>query len=368
MEQIEKYDHDLYKYVNDIKEADAVAYSWVNKEKAVFFPYKSSKLEDDEIRANILYAGLCHSDCFTVRSLWRPAKYPIAPGHEIIAEVSEVGKNITKFKKGDKVGFGTIRKVCDNCDYCKNNKEPLCQNIKENKFTFGYHWGGYSTLLQQPGNFFFKLPEKLDLARSAPLFCAGITVYNPIKQYVKKGMKAAVIGVGGLGHLAVQFLAYLGCSEVVGVTNSLNKEKFIKDLGATGVILSEEEDFKKNAGKFNFIINTLPVSKGMDKYLSLTAPGGYFCQVGVPDVTEKVEFCINPLVVNEIHLVGSLVGSRADIEEMLQICADNNIYPICEQFEFEDFDKAFDRLENGRPIFRCVVDCGKYSKKTNLFK
>lgn len=368
MVQNEKYEHDLYKHVKDVKDADAVGYSWVNKDKAVFFPYKAPELQDHEIRANILYAGLCHSDCLSVRSLWGPASYPIAPGHEIIGEVAEVGKNVTGFKKGDKVAFGTLRAICEQCYYCKEGRESLCTDVKEEKFTYGYHWGGYSTQLQQPANFFFKVPDGLDLARAAPLLCAGVTCYSPMKKYLKKGMKAAVIGIGGLGHLAVQLLAHLGCSEIVGVTNSMEKEKFIKSLGATSVITSEGDDFKKNAGRFNFIINTIPVSKGFDQYLSLTAPGGHFVQVGLPDVSEKVEFCINPLVINEINLVGSCVASRADTNEMLQICADHNIYPMCEQFEFEQFDKAFDKLENGKPHFRCVVDCGSYAKKNNLFK
>jgi alcohol dehydrogenase (NADP+) len=364
----ESYEHQLYKHVSDIKDADAVGYSWVNKEKAVFFPYKQPDLGDKELRANILYAGLCHSDTLTVRSLWGPASYPLAPGHEIIGEVSEVGKDVKDFKKGDKVGFGTLRAVCESCNYCKTNKEPLCQDVKEEKFTYGYHWGGYSTQLQQPANFFFKLPEKLDLAKSAPLLCAGITVYNPIKQYLKKGMKTAVIGVGGLGHLAVQFMAKMG-HHVTGVTNSLSKAEFIKSLGAADVVSSNDVDqFAKHAGKYDFIINTLPVSSGFDQYLGLTAPGGYFCQVGLPDVAEKVSFCINPLVINEIHLVGSIVGSRDDTNEMLELCAKENIYPLCEEFDFEDFDKAFDKLENGRPHFRCVVDCGKYAKKHNIFK
>jgi D-arabinose 1-dehydrogenase-like Zn-dependent alcohol dehydrogenase len=364
----ERYDHKLYKHVTDIKDADAIAYAWVNKEKAVNFPYKQPDLEDHEIRANVLYAGLCHSDCLSVRSLWGDALYPIAPGHEIIGEVSEVGKNVTDFKKGDKVAFGTLRAICEKCKYCTINKESLCTDVKEEKFTYGFHWGGYSTQLQQPANFFFKVPDTLDLPKAAPLLCAGVTVYNPIKQYLKKGMKTAVIGVGGLGHLAVQFLHKMG-HHVTGVSNTLDKADLIKSLGANEVIAtSNVEEFSKHKGEYDFIINTLPVSHNFQDYLGLTAPFGYFVQVGLPDVSEKVSFSINPIVINEIHIVGSCVASRADTNEMLELCAKESIYPLVEEFPFEEFDKAFEKLEKGKPKFRCVVNCGDYSKKIGLFK
>jgi D-arabinose 1-dehydrogenase-like Zn-dependent alcohol dehydrogenase len=364
----EHFTHDLYKHTENIADADAVAFAFVNKEKAVAFPYKQVDLAPHELRANVLYAGLCHSDSLSVRSKWGQASYPLAPGHEIIGEVSEVGADVKDFKKGDKVAFGTLRAVCGDCKYCNINKEPLCQEVKEEKFTYGYHWGGYSTQLQQPANFFFKVPENLDLARAAPLLCAGVTVYNPIKQYLKKGMKTAVIGVGGLGHLAVQFLAKLG-HEVTGVSTTLDKSELIRGLGATDVLASTDpEQMKKHAGKYDLIINTIPVSSNLEEYLSLTAPFGYFVQVGLPDVEEKVTFGINPLVINEIHLVGSIVGSRADTNEMLELCARENIYPLVEEFSFEDFDKALDKLENGKPKFRCVVNCGEYAKKHGLFK
>ena len=359
----------MYKHQDSIEKADAVAFAFVSKEKTVQFPYKQTELLENELRANILYSGLCMSDSHTCRSKWGPCSYPIAPGHEIIAEVSEVGSKVTKFKKGDKVAFGTIRAACDKCKFCLNNKEPLCIGTNEERFTFGYHWGGYSTQLQQPADFFIPIPEGLDLQRSAPLLCAGITVYNPIKQYVKAGMKTCVIGIGGLGHLAVQFLAKFG-TEVTAVTNTMDKKDAILKLGAPRVITMDDKDAVNELKEtHDFIINTIPVTTdGFDAYLSLTARGGTFCQVGVPEAGEKTSFCINPLVINEIHLVGSIVGSRSDIKEMLQLCVDKDIYPMVEEFSFEDFDKALDKLENGRPKFRCVVNCGDFAKKKGLFK
>jgi D-arabinose 1-dehydrogenase-like Zn-dependent alcohol dehydrogenase len=363
-----KYAHHLYKHCADESKADAVAWCFTSVNKFEKFPYNQPALADDEVRAVVLYAGLCLSDSSTGRGKWGPAHYPLAPGHEIIGEVEQVGAKVTEFKKGDKVAFGTLRDCCDSCRYCKNNKEPLCIDTSLDRFTYGQHWGGYSTHLQQPAKFFFKIPENLDLKRAAPLLCAGITVYNPIKQYLKPGFKTAVIGIGGLGHLAVQFLAKMG-HEVTAVTTTLDKENFIKSLGANSVItLNDQEILKNHLGQYDLIVNTVPATDNFQSYLSLLAKCGYMIQVGAPHYIEQISFSPNILVLNEYHIVGSLVGSRTDINEMLEFCAKNNIYPLCEEFNFEEFDQALNKLEKGKPIFRCVVNCGDYSKAKGLHK
>jgi len=363
------YEHSLYKYTKEIKDADAVGFTAVNPEKFDFFPYKHPKLEAGEIRANILYTGLCHSDSLHARSKWFPCPYPCTPGHEIIAEVSEVGTDVKDFQKGDKVGFGTMRWVCDSCKNCKQNRETIClSDSQEEKLTYGYHFGGYSTTLQQPASHFFKLPSNLNLEKAPPLLCAGITVYSPMLKYLKPGMKTAVIGIGGLGHLACQFLSKLG-HEVSAVSHSPEKFQFYKQFGVTNIVnLKSPEDIKKNAGAFDFIINTVPDNTNFTTYLSLTAKGGTFVQVGVAEATQNINFPTFLLVANEINLVGSLVGTRQDINCMLKLCAEKDIYPVIEMFSFEDFPKALDKLENGKPIFRCVVDVEKYSKSKGLFK
>lgn len=363
-EQTPKYLHEIYKHQPDESKADAVAWCYTSAKHFEKFPYVHPTLGDDEVRACILYAGLCMSDSHTGREKWGPARFPIAPGHEIIAQVEEVGANVKDFKKGDKVAFGTMRAVCDTCKLCKMNKEALCNT--PNKFTYGKYWGGYSTHLQQPASHFFKVPENLDLAKAAPLLCAGITVYGPIKQYLKPGMKTAVIGIGGLGHLAVKFFRKMG-HECTAITNSMDKEKFIRSLGATDVlVMSDEEMYNKHKGQYDLIINTIPVAGDYSNYISLMAPCGTLVQVGFPDLKEKISFSPFLMILNEYKIVGSLVGSREDIKEMLKYCADNDIYPICEEFQFEEFDKALDRLENGKPIFRCVVNAGEYSKQKGL--
>lgn len=367
---LNKKEHSIYKYTEDVGKADAVAWAFTDKDSFEKFPFTFPELKKDEIRANILYAGLCLSDSKSGRSKWGPANYPLAPGHEIIAEVSEVGEDVKDFKKGEKVAFGTLRKVCESCKYCNIGKEPLCIGLEfPEKMTYGKYWGGYATQLQHPANFFFKIPQNLDLQKSSPLLCAGITVYTPIKRHLVKGDKCAVIGIGGLGHLAVQFLSKMG-HHVTGVTTSDKKTEFIKSLGANDVLnFNDAEQLKKHLYQYDFIINTAPIGSSIiAEYLKLCAPAGKFIQVGVPEVTQNMTFSFMTLVLNEVQVIGSLVGNREDIREMLDLCAKENIYPIVEEFGFENFDKALDRLENGQPIFRCVVNVEEYAKKNGLYK
>jgi D-arabinose 1-dehydrogenase-like Zn-dependent alcohol dehydrogenase len=184
----QNYEHFLYKHCEQ-KDADGVAWAFVNKDEMVLYPYQyEGGIGDDEIRANVLYVGLCLSDSLHMRGKWGYTMYPCAPGHEIICEVSQVGQGVADYKKGDRVAFGPQRDCCDECKHCKANMENLCRNV-EDKYTYGIHWGGYSTSIQQPANFFFHLPEGIDEKRASPLLCAGLTVYGPIKENVMTGDK-----------------------------------------------------------------------------------------------------------------------------------------------------------------------------------
>ena len=362
----DKYEHSLYKKAEQ-GEADAVAWVFLNKDEFVKFPYKLPDLHDDEVRAIVTYTGLCLSDSLHGRSRWGNFPYPVAAGHEIIGVVSKVGSNVTTLKPGDKVAFGVQRDCCDTCKYCTSDSETLCQNVDE-KFTYGVHWGGYNTHIQQPAKFFFKVSENLDDKRAAPLLCAGITVYQPIKTYARPGDNAAVIGIGGLGHLALQFLHKLGY-KVTAFSSTLDKIDMIKSFGADDVInYKDEKELNKNSSKFDFIINTLPIGDNFDAFLNLAAPKGVFVQVGLPDAGMNLHVAPTTLILKEITLVGSLIGSRKNITEMLDLCVKHDIYPVCEEFPFEDFPQALDKLENGRPKFRCVVNVHEYSKRNNLFK
>jgi len=362
-------EHSLYKHQSDLSQADAIAWGFTDKDTFVQFPFNFPLLEPNELRANVLYSGLCLSDSNIGRAAWGSVNYPIVPGHEIIAEVSQVGSEVTKFKVGDKVAFGTMREICNNCKYCQTNRgEPLCEG-SPNKFTYGRYFGGYATQIQQPADFFVTLPEGLNLEKASPLLCAGITVYSPIKKYLRKNDVCAVFGVGGLGHLAVQFINKMG-NEVYGVTTSPDKREFIKSIGATDIIdSSDESQILSSESRFDFIIDTIPSTVNFDKRFNLLAADGTYVIVGVGALSDtNINLSIFKFVMGERKLVGSLVGSRETISDMLEFCAKNDVYPMVETFSFDEFPKALDRLENGKPIFRCVVKTEEYSKKMNFFK
>ena len=263
-----------------------------------------------------------------------------------------------------------MRDVCEKCKFCKIGKEELCRGVEE-PFTYGFHWGGYATALQQPAKLFFHLPKGFNLARGAPLFCAGITVFYPMKKFLKPGMKCAVIGIGGLGHLALQFLNKLG-HEVAAFTTSPNKAESIKKLGANQVIISTDPAQMKAAeSKFDFIVNTIPSidENFFQNYFNCIDLGGTFVQVGQPDFDHgKLKFSVWDFVCKEVNLVGSCVGPRPVIKEMLPVCVEKDVYPICEEFKFEDFPKAFEKLEKGKPHFRCVVNVKDYAEKHGFKK
>eukprot|EP00331_Platyophrya_macrostoma_P026533 CAMPEP_0176436836 /NCGR_PEP_ID=MMETSP0127-20121128/18228_1 /TAXON_ID=938130 /ORGANISM="Platyophrya macrostoma, Strain WH" /LENGTH=374 /DNA_ID=CAMNT_0017820277 /DNA_START=38 /DNA_END=1162 /DNA_ORIENTATION=+ len=371
MVEANPYKHQHYTHVKDEKDADGIAWTFINKDEFVKFPFKFEELKDDEFRANIIYTGLCHSDVLTGRSQWGPANYPIAPGHEIVGIVSKIGKDVTNIKVGDRIAFGTIRNSCNTCKACSAGHDQLCLDLPfPNRGTFGEYWGGYSSALQQPARYAYKIPENLPSDRTPPLLCAGVTVYAPLAKFCKPGDKVAVLGIGGLGHLAVAYANKLGC-HVTALTSTPGKEEFIKKFGAHEVRSSSDpEDLRKMASEFNVIINTLSTAnqKMFGLYLDLTAPEGTFIQVGAPPADEPFQIHAFQILMKNIRIAGSAVGSRKETQEMLDFSAKHNILPLCEHFGFEDFPKALDKLENGKPMFRCVVNVEEWAKKNGFFK
>ena len=363
----ENYEHSVYKHC-DIKEADGVAWAFVNKEKMVQFPFKFPPVGDDEIRVNVLYAGLCQSDVHTVRGIWGYCPYPIAPGHEIVGEVSLVGKNVKDFKKGDIVGFGTMRDCCEKCKYCLKGKENLCRDC-ENVFTYGLYWGGYATAMQQPAKFYFHLPEGFKYEKAAPLFCAGITTYYPLEKYLTKETKTTgVIGCGGLGHMAIHFLHKMG-KHVTAFTTSEKKRELLTKLGADKIVISKDpKQMKEAQGSIELMINTIPSDVDFQPYINCVERGGKFVQVGMPAAEDTMKFNINGLVATEIEIMGSCVGPRQPIKNMIDFCHKNDVYPIVEEYPFEKMPEAFEKLEHGAPFFRCVVNMKDYAEKHGLKK
>ncbi len=358
-----KLSHQTYQFVED---SQAEAFGWVfvdekspMKKVAIKFP----EIKPHEVRAQVTYAGLCHSDLHTVKSEWGPCSYPIAPGHEIVGFVTHVGPEVKDFKVGDRVGFGCQRECCETCEFCKLTFDQLCSTKMEQNFTYGpLYWGGYCTAIQHPEQFYFHLPKELPEEKIPPLFCAGVTTYAPIARHAQPGQEVAVLGIGGLGHMAVQYAKAWGC-KVTAFTSSKDKEEFIKGLGADRVVLSNDETYKQEAGKFHLVLNTLPVGDNLNGLVGLTRALGTFVQLGVPPVDKPSQFLSNVLIFGHINFTGSAIGSRKEIKECLEFSAKHNIVPLCEEFDFEDFPKAFDRLENGRPKFRCVVNATQAAPK-----
>lgn len=355
--------HPTYTVVKDPKDAEAEGWGFYDnsgKIEKVYFKFPS--VGDDELRIKTTYAGLCHSDIHTVTEDWGPIKdRPILPGHEILGIVTHVGKNVTDWKVGDKAGFGCFRDFCGNCKNCKKGDDHFCQDQTLDRFTYGNkHWGGYGSSVQQPAKLFFRVPEGIPDEVVPPLFCAGITSYSPIKAYVKPGDKVGCIGVGGVGHMAVQMLKAWGV-HVTAFTSSKDKTEELKKMGATDVIVTTEEGaLEKAAGQYDVLLNFLPElsSEQFHKFFNCLATMGTWVQIGAPPAEGEgkgIPFNLTSFVMTERKLVGSLVGPKQRIIEMLDFSVKHKTYPICEVFSYEDFPKAWNRLKNERPRFRCVV-------------
>ena len=361
-------DHMFYPRVEDPKDADAVG--WVFKSKTEFVPYwfKLPELGESDVRAKVLYSGLCQSDVSTAREKWGACNFPLCPGHEVVAEVLQVGPAVTSVKAGDKVGFGPFRTACFDCAACKKGDDNLCLGVESyEKYLYGLYFGGYATHIQVPASHTFVLPPGLDLANVPPVLCAGCTVYPPMKKYITEpGASVGIIGIGGLGHLAVQYGRAMGL-QVTAFTTSPEKVDEIKKLGAHEVVVVDKElkELSKHQSKFDCLVNTLPVCEeaSFTAYLMTLCNGGTLIQVGLPDSETQLKIPFGPLIMKQITVAGSAVCSVADTRDTLEFTAKHGIRVAVESFCFEDFPKALDRLENGKPHFRCVVNVEDFVNK-----
>ena len=365
-------DHPFYQPVEKIEDADAVAYAFLEKTgDPVPYPFKFKEIKPDDIRIKIAHTGLCQSDTHTVRHYWGYCLHPAVPGHEVAGYVSQVGSAVKDFKVGDYVGAHPLRNFCEQCDQCKEKRGQLCQvTPPEEKFLYNPYFGGYSTHIQIPEKTCVKIPEQLTSNDACTLMCAGITVYNPISRFFKKGEKCAVVGIGGLGHLAIQFAHKFGM-EVTAFSATDSKTELVKKIGAVDLKSSVNMDeLAKEAGKYSLVVHTLPQlePETQKAHQRLTKASGTFAIVGLPDINTQCEFDIFHIVLNEINVTGGFIGAPKLIGEMLEFASKNQVVPIYEQFDFNDFPKAFNKLEHGKPMFRCVVDCKSYAEKNGLYK
>ncbi|GGW21667.1 NAD(P)-dependent alcohol dehydrogenase [Arenibacter certesii] len=316
----------------------------------------------NDIKIDITYCGVCHSDIHTARNEWKNSKYPVVPGHEIIGRVVEVGNGVKKFKEGDLVGVGCLVDSCHHCPPCNNHLEQFCENGAT--FTYNSHdkyikgqqtYGGYSTDVVVDEQFVLRIPNNIDPSAAAPLLCAGITTWSPLRHWkVKKGDKVGVIGLGGLGHMGVKFANALG-AKVVMITTSPDKAKDAKALGAHEVLISKnKEDMAAHKNSFDFILNTIPVGHEMDPYIALLKIDATMVLVGA--VENLKPFHGGGIIGGRKRIAGSLIGGIKETQEMLDFCGDYNIVSDIELINIQDINNAYERVINSDVKYRFVID------------
>ena len=325
------------------------------------FSFERRDLGKHDVQIEILYCGVCHSDLHTVRGDWGPATYPCVPGHEIVGRVLKVGKDVNRFKEGDKVGVGCMVDSCLTCANCKDNLEQFCEKgatftyNSPDKHTGGITYGGYSESIVVDKEFVLKIPKNLDLAASAPLLCAGITTYSPLRYHnVSKGQKVGVVGLGGLGHVGVKLAKAMGAYVVVFTTSATKVEDALR-LGADEVVNSKNADeMQKHLNSFHFILDTVSAQHDINAYLLLLRRDGNLTQVGVPP--EPLLLSVGSLIFGRRSMSGSLIGGIKETQEMLDFCGKHNVTADIELIPIQNINEAYDRLVKSDVKYRFVID------------
>lgn len=314
---------------------------------------------ESDVLIEILFCGVCHSDLHFVRNEWGGSIYPLVPGHEIVGRVTKVGSGVTKYKIGDIVGVGCLVDSCGSCPSCKGNEEQFC----ENGATFTYNskgrdgkitYGGYSTQIVVTENFVVRMPENLDLAASAPLLCAGITTYSPLKRFgVNASHKVGIVGLGGLGHMGVKFAKAFG-AHVTVISHSENKQSDAERLGADDFLCTKKESaFANNQKRFDFLLDTVSATHDLNAYLSMLKNNGSMVMVGIPDPMPLAPYA---LVGARRSISGSLIGGIAETQEMLDFCGANGIVCDIEMINMQQINEAYDRMMKSDVRYRFVID------------
>ncbi len=316
-----------------------------------------------DVQIDIQYCGVCHSDLHTVRNEWQavmPTAYPCVPGHEIVGHVVKVGREVKKFKEGDVVGVGCLVDSCRTCLSCREGLEQYCDGPvltynSPDKHLGGVTYGGYSERIVVDEAFVLRIPDKLDLAATAPLLCAGITTYSPLRHWnVRKGQKVGVVGLGGLGHMAVKLANAFGAN-VVLFTTSPGKTADALRLGAHEVIISKNQtEMQKHLGSFDFILDTVSAAHNLNTYLDLLKRDGTLTQVGAPVAPLPVG--VFSLLFRRRRLAGSLIGGIRETQEMLDFCAEHGITADIELIRVEQVNEAYERMLKSDVKYRFVVD------------
>jgi len=331
--------------------------------KAPLEPWEFERrdLNPHDVQFDILYCGVCHSDLHQVRAEWGGEVFPMVPGHEIVGRVVAVGSDVSKFKIGDLAGTGCLVDSCRECNSCQHGMEQFCENGPS--FTYnGYEQdkktltqGGYSSSIVVHEDFTLRISDKLELAATAPLLCAGITTYSPLRRWnIGKGDKVAVVGLGGLGHMGVKFAVAFG-AEVTVLSTSPDKEEDARKLGAHKFVVTKDKtQMKSVSGSFDFILDTVSAPHDINAFLGLLKPQGVIVCVGIPPTPYQLHAF--SLVSGSKVLAGSMIGGLPETQEMLDFCAEHNVVSEIELIDIKNIDKAFERMEKGDVRYRFVID------------
>ena len=332
--------------------------------KAALAPHRFDRREPrpDDVVIRILYCGVCHSDLHTVRNDWGWSVYPVVPGHEIIGRVESVGAKVERFKPGDQVGVGCMVDSCRECGSCKAGLEQYCAT--GSTYTYGgvdRHdhmptYGGYSERIVVSDQFVLRIPKGLDLKGAAPLLCAGITTWSPLRHWkAGKGSKVAVVGLGGLGHMALKLANALG-AEVTLFSRSPGKEKDARRLGAHNVVISADQaQMEAVKGRFGLIIDTVPYAHDLNPYILTLSASGTLVLVGYLGGLDPLLNTV-PMIMGRKSVAGSLIGGIAETQEMLDFCGKHGITSDVEVIKMVDIDRAYERMIKSDVKYRFVID------------
>ena len=330
-------------------------------------PLKEMNIERREVLAKdieieIMYCGVCHSDLHTARNDWGFTTYPVVPGHELVGKVTKVGSAATKLKVGDFAAVGCLVDSCRTCKSCEQDLEQYCLNGwvgtygGQDKHLGGFTHGGYSEKIVVDEDFVLKVPANLDLAATAPLLCAGITTWSPLRHWnVGKGSKVAVVGLGGLGHMAIKLAKGLG-AEVTLFSRTPGKEKDALELGADAVVIStDESQMNSVAGKFDVIIDTVPYVHDVNPYIATLGISGTLVIVGYLGGLDPILNTV-PMIMGRKSVAASLIGGIAETQEMLDFCGKHNIVSEIELIKMQDINEAYERMQKSDVRYRFVID------------
>ncbi|XP_038902612.1 probable mannitol dehydrogenase [Benincasa hispida] len=340
------------------------AFGWAARDSSgLLSPFHFARREnrDDDVSIKVLYCGVCHSDLHLLKNDWGVTNYPIVPGHEIVGVVTSVGNNVKKFKAGDQVGVGVIVGSCRSCENCEQELENYCPKMI---YTYNSHsfdgektYGGYSDKIVVDQHFVLRFPDNLPLDSGAPLLCAGITIYSPMKYYgmTESGKHLGVVGLGGLGHVAVKFGKAFGLKVTVISTSPRKKEEAIDRLGADAFLVSSDPaQLKAAMGTMDYIIDTVSAIHALAPLLGLLKLNGKLVTVGLPN--KPLELPVVSLVLGRRMVGGSNFGGLKETQEMLDFCAQHNITAEIELIQMDDINKAIERLAKADVRYRFVID------------